>query len=260
MAFADVNGQHLYFEDAGGSGIPVIFSHGFLMDHEMFAPQVSALAGDFRCITWDERGFGQTEATGPFSYWDSAADALALLSHLDIDAAFFVGMSQGGFLSLRAALLAPQRVRGLGLIDTSAGVEPAESRPAYEAMSSEWVTNGPSEALSGAVAAVIMSPGYDPAPWIAKWMARPKESILEPFRTLMGRDDLWDQVSQIVAPAIVFHGEADAAFSMDEAERLAHTLPRCEELVRIAGAGHAANLSHPDEVNGPLREFLGRHS
>ena len=226
----------------------------------MFAPQVSALAGDFRCITWDERGFGQTEATGPFSYWDSADDALALLSHLGIDAAFFVGMSQGGFLSLRAALRSPGRVRGLGLIDTSAGVEPEESRPAYEAMSSEWVTNGPSEALAGAVAAVIMSPGYHSAPWIAKWMAKPKESILEPFRTLMGRDDLWDHVPQIVAPAVVFHGEADAAFAMEEAERLAEALPRCEELVRIAGAGHAANLSHPDEVNGPLREFLRRHS
>ena len=161
---------------------------------------------------------------------------------------------------MRAALRSPQRVRGLGLIDTSAGVEPEETRPAYEAMSTEWVTNGPSEALTVAVAAVILSPGYDPAPWIVKWQASPKESILEPFRTLMDRDDIWDQVPQIVAPAIVFHGDADAAFPMDEAERLAQTIPHCEELVRIAGAGHASNLSHPEEVNGPLREFLRRHS
>jgi 3-oxoadipate enol-lactonase len=260
MAFADVNGHHVYFEDSGGSGAPVIFSHGFLMDHEMFAPQVSALADEFRCITWDERGFGQTEAHGSFTYWDSAEDALALLSHLGIDSAFFVGMSQGGFLSMRAALRAPQRVRGLGLIDTSAGVEPEETRPAYEAMSTEWVTNGPSEALTGAVASVIMSPGYDPAPWIAKWEAKPKESILEPFRTLMDRDDIWDELPEIVAPAIIFHGDADAAFPMEEAERLARAIPRCEGLVRIAGAGHASNVSHPDEVNGPLREFLRRHS
>ena len=82
MPFADVNGQHLYFEDHGGSGPPVIFSHGFLMDHEMFAPQVSGLSDTFRCITWDERGFGQTPATSPFTYYDSAADCLAILDHL----------------------------------------------------------------------------------------------------------------------------------------------------------------------------------
>ena len=46
MPFADVNDQHIYFEDSGGRGPAVIFSHGFLMDHEMFAPQVAALCGD----------------------------------------------------------------------------------------------------------------------------------------------------------------------------------------------------------------------
>jgi pimeloyl-ACP methyl ester carboxylesterase len=90
MPFADVNGQHVYFQDSGGDGAAVIFSHGFLMDHEMFDPQVEALSGEFRCITWDERGFGQTDAAGPFSYWDSADDALALLSHLGVQKAFFV--------------------------------------------------------------------------------------------------------------------------------------------------------------------------
>ena len=123
MPFAEVNGQHIFFEDSGGNGAPVIFSHGFLMDHEMFAPQVEALADDFRCITWDERGFGQTPASGPFTYYDSASDCLALLGHLGIDQAVLAGMSQGGFLSLRAALTAPDRVKALVLIDTQSGTE-----------------------------------------------------------------------------------------------------------------------------------------
>jgi pimeloyl-ACP methyl ester carboxylesterase len=260
MPFADVNGQHIYFEDSGGSGAAVIFSHGYLMDHEMFEPQVAALSGEFRCLTWDERGFGQTEAGEAFTYWDSADDALALLSHLDLDAAFFVGMSQGGFVSMRAALRAPGRVRGLGLIDTQAGLEAEEVRPLFEGMATDWATNGPSDELTGAVAGMIMSPGYDHTGWIAKWQAVPKEGILVPFRTLMDRDDIWDRLPEIAAPAIVFHGEEDVAIPMEKAERLASELPNCEGLVRIAGAGHAANLSHPDEVNGPLRDFLHRHA
>src|SRR3954469_15711509 len=217
MPFADVNGQHVYFEDSGGDGSAVILSHGFLMDHEMFAAQVAALAGEFRCIVWDERGFGGTEATGPFTYWDSADDALALLSHLGIERAFFVGMSQGGFLSLRAALRAPERVLGLGLIDTQSGPEPPEALPVYEAMTEEWVTNGPSDDLAEGVAGIILGPAGH-APWIAKWQARPKEFIAEPSRPRAGREDTPARLAEITAPAIVFHGEADAAIPMERAE------------------------------------------
>jgi hypothetical protein len=42
MAFASVNGQQIYFEDTAGQGAPVVLAHGFLMDHEMFAPQVAS--------------------------------------------------------------------------------------------------------------------------------------------------------------------------------------------------------------------------
>lgn len=259
MSFADVNGQHIYFEDSGGDGPAVLFSHGFLMDHEMFAPQVDALSGEFRCVTWDERGFGQTDASGGFTYWDSADDALALLSSLGVQQAFLVGMSQGGFLSMRAALRYPDRVLGLGLIDTQAGVEPDESRPVYQAMNDDWVANGPSDDLTGAIASVIMSPGYDHSAWLAKWKARPKDVLQEPFRTLMTRDDISARLPEITAPAIVFHGEADVSIPMVKAEQLQADLGNCETLVRIAGAGHASNLSHPSEVNGPLLEFLRRH-
>jgi pimeloyl-ACP methyl ester carboxylesterase len=260
VAFADVNGQHIYFEDSGGTGPAVLFSHGFLMDHEMFDAQVEALSDAYRCIAWDERGFGQTEANGDFTYWDSADDALALLAHVGVEQAFFVGMSQGGFLSLRAALRAPERVLGLGLIDTQSGPESAEALPVYDAMTEDWLANGASDDLAAGVASVIMSPGYDHAPWVAKWQARPREFISIPYRTLTGRDDISDRLPEITAPAIVFHGEADVAIPMERAEQLLHEMPNCEELVRIPGAGHASNLSHPEAVNGPLAAFLRKHS
>ena len=255
MPFADVNDQHLYFEDSGGDGPPVLFSHGFLMDHDMFAPQVEALAPEFRCITWDERGFGQTPATGPFTYWDSAADCLALLDHLGIDAAVLAGMSQGGFLSLRAALTAPERVRALVLIDTQAGVEDPDTLPLYQAMNDEWVANGPGN-VQDAIAGLILGGEVDHTPWFAKWNAAPKENLALPFECLVGRDDISDRLSEITAPAIIFHGDADVAIPMDKAEELCAGLADCRGIVPVAGAAHAPNLSHPDAVNGPLVEFL----
>ena len=157
MPFADVNGQRIRFEDTGGDGPPVILSHGFLMDREMFAPQVEALHPEFRVITWDERGFGETEFDGePFTYWDSARDCLGLLDHLGIEQAVLGGMSQGGFLSMRAALLAPDRVRALVLIDTQSGTEDPERLPAYRQMQETWLQVGPVDELTQAIAGLII--------------------------------------------------------------------------------------------------------
>ena len=78
MPFADVNDQHIYFEDSGGDGAAVIFSHGFLMDHEMFEPQVGALSGEFRCVTWDKRGFGQTRATRGLTIFADQRSAMCI--------------------------------------------------------------------------------------------------------------------------------------------------------------------------------------
>jgi len=112
MPHADVNGQRIFFEDTGGDGPPVILAHGFLMDHEMFVHQVAALRDDYRVITWDERGFGQTEYDGePFTYWDSANDCLALLDHLGIDQVLSViGGSMGGMQVLEWAATYKERV------------------------------------------------------------------------------------------------------------------------------------------------------
>jgi 3-oxoadipate enol-lactonase len=255
MPFADVNDQHVYYEDSGGEGPPVIFSHGFLMDHEMFAPQVAELSNEFRCITWDERGFGQTPVTAPFTYYDSAADCLALLDHLGIERAVLAGMSQGGFLALRAALTAPLRVKALVLIDTQAGVEDPETLPLYQAMHDEWLANGPGN-VQDAIAGLILGGGYDPAPWIAKWHEAPRENMTLPFRCLVDRDDITDRLGEILCPAIIFHGDADQSIAMTDAEALRDGLKGCERLVVVAGAAHASNLSHPDQVNGPVREFL----
>ena len=257
MPFAEVNGQRIRFEDSGGDGPPVILSHGFLMDREMFAPQVGALSPEFRVITWDERGFGETEFDGePFSYWDSARDCLSLLDHLGIEQAVLGGMSQGGFLSLRAALLAPQRVRALVLIDTQSGVEDPERLPEYRQMQQTWLELGPVDELAQTIANLIIGDPVLNEVWIAKWRQLPRQSLKAPGDCLFDRDDITDRVNEIECPAIVFHGTADQSIEIEKAEELCQNLPGCTGVVRVEGGPHASNLTHPEQVNGPLLEFL----
>jgi 3-oxoadipate enol-lactonase len=258
MSFAEINGQRIRFDDTGGEGPAVILAHGFLMDRTMFAPQVAALAGEFRVITWDERGFGETEYDGqPFSYWDSARDCLGLMSHLGIERAVVGGMSQGGFVSLRAALLEPERVRALVLIDTQAGVEDPVRLPAYRQMQQTWLEAGPVDELTDAIANLILGTPELNSVWVEKWRGLDRErSMKEPGDCLLNRDDITERLVEISCPAIVFHGTADVSIDMERAEQLCNGLAGARPLVRVEGAPHAANLTHPEQVNPPLLDFL----
>jgi pimeloyl-ACP methyl ester carboxylesterase len=261
MGTATINGIDIRFEDSGGDGPPVLFSHGFLMDHTMFDEQVAALGSDYRCIRWDERGFGDTPAPGPFSYWDSAADAIGLLDHLGIDRAVFVGMSQGGFLSLRAALTAPDRVRALVLIDSAADVDDAETIAGYEQMFA-GIEHGSDEDRAGifaVVAAMILGDEQLAQAWIPKWhalAAQEMDGLRATVGALLERDDVSDRLAEITCPTLIVHGTADQAISIDRAEATCSALPDCRGIERVDGAAHAPNMTHPAVVNPALRRFL----
>jgi pimeloyl-ACP methyl ester carboxylesterase len=259
MAYADVNGQRLNYEDTGGDSTDVIvFSHGLLMDHEMFAPQVDALRDRWRCITWDERAHGVTQTTpDDFSYWDSASDALGLLDHLGVERAVFAGMSQGGYLSLRAALTAPERVRALVLIDTQSGVEDPANLAAYDQLIDTWATadEAPQEILD-IVAAIILGNDWPGTPaWQDKWRKVAPDQLRQAYKTLVSReDDVTSRLPELSIPTLVVHGEQDAAISVPLAQQLADSLGG--KLAVVPGAGHAANLTHPEQANNAIEAFL----
>jgi len=260
MPYAHVNGQRLYYEDTGGDGPAIVFSHGLLMDGSMFAPQVQALRGAWRCITWDERGHGQT-ATGtcaPFSYYDSADDVVALLAHLGIGRAVFAGMSQGGYLSLRAALRHPQVVRALVLIDTQALPEEAEKMAGHQVIIQEWLERGLSDERARTIEHIILGDGWEGASaWRAAWQRMQPADLLACFTTLATRDDISGELGRITAPALVLHGDADHAIALERAQAMAAGLPHARMVV-VPGAGHAANLTHPQPVNAALAQFLAQ--
>lgn len=254
MQTAQINGTTIAYEDTGGKKPVVILSHGFLMDHSMFDAQVTALRDTHRVITWDERGFGGTKATGDFSYWDSANDVLGLMDHLGIRSAVLGGMSQGGFLSLRAALTAPERVEALILLDTQSGVEAPETVEPYNQLHAAWVEHG-AVAVQDIIAGIILGPGEWPE-WFAKWGAMEPDQFTAAFNCLMHRDDITDRLGEITCPALIVHGTADVAIPMEKAEVLRDRISGPTTLVPVEGGPHAANMTHPAETNRAIVQFL----
>ncbi|MGW5116331.1 alpha/beta fold hydrolase [Streptomyces noursei] len=260
MPYATVNGQQLYFEDSGGDGPVVVFSHGNLMDRRMWAPQVEAMRGEFRCVVWDERLHGLSEDDGElYTYWESADDLLGLLDHLGISRATLVGHSQGGFLSLRAALRAPERVKALVLVDTAAVAWPPEALAQMNGVSEAFRAGGPDMVAPVLLDLLLGKPAIHEE-WLRSWREQPRTRLADAVAVLMSVDDVSGRLGEITAPALIVHGERDQPVPLALGQMLRDRLPGALDLLVVPGAGHTPNLTHPEATNGPLTTFLRHHA
>lgn len=262
MPQANVNDQTLHYEDSQGNGPAVIFLHGFLFDQTMFDAQVAVLEKDFRCIRVDTRGFGQTEWDGrEFDLYDIVADTIGLLDHLGIDQANFVGMSQGAYAAARLVVKHPERVKALVLISTRKDIQSEEFNQNYKALRDAWVAIGANDEMVNSLMTLLIGDqetfGEHWQNWRSRWENFPGNNMYHTINALLARIPLTDaQIQQIEAPVLSIHGLDDLGTPVNLADRLYDLLPNGKGKVRIAGAAHAVNLTHPEEVNGPLRDFL----
>lgn len=103
-----------------GSGEPVVLLHGFLETIEMWKDLEPEFARTHQVICIDLLGHGQTESLGYVHTMEDMANAvLAVLQHLNIEKAKFVGHSMGGYVALALAELKPQLFEGLCLMNST---------------------------------------------------------------------------------------------------------------------------------------------
>jgi pimeloyl-ACP methyl ester carboxylesterase len=108
--YVEANNARFWVEQAG-EGQPVVFLHFGLGGWRVFQPELRALADQFRCVAYDRRFVGRTEA--PAEPYSDVEDVIALLDALGIEQAALVGLSGGGKLALDVAFAHPERVRAL---------------------------------------------------------------------------------------------------------------------------------------------------
>ena len=126
----------LYFEEAG-SGTPIIFLHEFAADHTNWEPQMRYFSRGHRCIAYSARGYTPSDvppSAEVYTYKHFYTDALAVLDHLKIAKAHFVGLSMGSYSSLQIGLNAPERALSMTLAARRLRLEPRKSRRLPQAM------------------------------------------------------------------------------------------------------------------------------
>jgi pimeloyl-ACP methyl ester carboxylesterase len=83
--------REIAYDDVGG-GPALVLLHPFPFDRRYWAATVPALADGWRVLAVDARGFGESEASGPFTIADLADDLAALLDGLGVPTAAVVGL------------------------------------------------------------------------------------------------------------------------------------------------------------------------
>lgn len=267
MPMLSVNGTELYYEDTGGTGEAVVFSHGLLWSTRLYDPQVEALRSRYRCIAYDHRGQGRS-AVPPDDIIDMEtvyADAVALIEKLGVGPCHFVGLSMGGFVGMRIAARRPDLLRSLVLLETSADPEPVENAPKYKRLNLVARYLG-LRLVASPVMKIMFGRSFltDPgrAPERALWRSRLVENRRDIWRAVNGviyRKGVAEELGRIRTPTLIAVGEEDVATVPAKAERL-HSLIPGSKLVRLPRGGHSSTVEEPALVNALLAPFLDEHS
>jgi pimeloyl-ACP methyl ester carboxylesterase len=247
-----------------GSGPAVIFQHGTFMDHTMFAPQVAAVAGaGSRAVSYDSRALVDPSSLHTLS--DLAGDCLALADSLAIDRFVLCGMSVGAFMAIELALMRPDRLRGLILIDGKAAAYSREEREALVPRFEPLDVDGPvPEAFARWVAPLCFgrtTASNNPAlveHWVERWTTViPARAVHRQYRSWIDRVDRRPRLTEITVPTLLIHGEEDVPTPLAHSLGMHSAIPG-SRLVVIPGAGHTSNLEQPGIANEAMLDFLRR--
>jgi len=258
MAFMVKAGFRLYYEDTGGPLPAVLFLHGAGGNHLSWWQQVPVFAEEYRCITADQRGFGQSPdvdgGPGPAAL---ATDALALLDHLGIARAAIVAQSMGGWAAVGAAVRAPERFWAIALANTVGNLTNTEIAATRQQL-------------------VASSPPRPAVLWHGA--LGPTFRHAEPVRTFLYAQvaglnparpaDFSDQMSRLTTPVeryaatrvpTLFLTSTEDGLIWPELSRTVHEAVPGSRFVRVDGAGHSTYFERPEVFNREVGAFLKEH-
>ncbi|OBT63966.1 hypothetical protein VE03_05989 [Pseudogymnoascus sp. 23342-1-I1] len=228
-------------------------------------------------------GHGATDsATEHFTYWDTATMALQAMEALGVEKAFALGTSQGGWMVVRMALLAPEKILGLLPLGTSMDYESATSRekgcwdpktnllPFYQ----KWSVPDPDFVVDEVWRGLVTSLGFSgtvSAETTAFWDATLKEvysgekgrkKLRMAAINLLERDGLLLRLGDIKCPVYWLHGPEDPVFgNVVPVEQIKlFTSSQEATLTWVENAGHYLNATSPKETEEAILKMVGKYA
>jgi len=265
MPLAKINGVNLFY-DVEGQGEPVLFIMGTGLTHSLWSRQVDAFKKRYQCISYDNRGTGQTDRTAEgHTVANFAEDAAGLLNHLGIRSAHVIGWSLGSCIGQELAIHHPDKVKSLILVATWCKPYPFLRRR-FE-VQIEIAKSGDQKLLGAySVLHLFRADHLDEHDQeVSEFQRRslegagrsPMETLIAHYRMDIEHDTA-DRLSKIKVPTIVLGGQDDALIRAPYQEEV-HRRIAGSEINLIPKADHMAMVMIPDVINQIALDFLERH-
>ncbi|KAI6779239.1 uncharacterized protein J7T54_007766 [Emericellopsis cladophorae] len=243
----------------------------------------ASLTSAVNLLAIEPLGHGATSSTAEhFTYWDSAVMALQVMEALGVKEAFALGTSQGGWMVVRMALLAPEKIRGLLPLGTSMDYESSASRekgcwdpktqlmPFYE----KWSTPSPDFVVDEVWRGMVAQLGFSAAvtqETLSFWDQTLKEvysgeagrkKLRMALINLMERDGLLCRLRDIKCPVYWLQGPEDPVFGKTvPAEHIEMFTASPEAtLTFVDGAGHYLNATSPKETEEAILKMVRKYA
>ena len=241
----------LYFE-VHGTGDPILFVHGFSLDHRIWQPQIEYFQNTNQAICYDLRGFGKSSL--PTHHYSHHEDVKTLLDYLETGKVHLVGLSLGGEVAIDFSIVYPNQVKTLTLIDTSLGGY--HSKVDWRVYAEELcIDQAKQNWLNHEVFKYSCS-----KPKIKKQL---EQSIADysgwhwlhhDFRTKLVPSAI-DRLSEITVPTQIIVGQNDLDYYQSIA-KVVHQQIHNSFLTVLPHIGHLANIENPQEINNLINKHF----
>jgi 3-oxoadipate enol-lactonase len=231
----------------------------------MWRNQIPTLrSAGFRTLTLDPPGHGQSKGVDrKFTMDECARAALQVLDAANVHRpVLLLGTSWGGMIGPRIALLAPDRVRGMLLTNTT-----AESAALFDWARATLLTkmlaiSALDKVVDGMVVSLQLARetrrrnpelGAELSRNYRSWNRR---GFINTVRSvLVDRDSSLDTLHNVQAPALVVSGKEDTILPAPHSRRIVERLPKARH-IEVDGAAHLVPLEAPDAVNRLILDFI----
>lgn len=256
---AKLNGVEIAYSIEGDTGPWLVMSHSLGCTQAMWDPQMLALAGRYRVLRYDTRGHGSSEGPpGAYTLEQLADDAAALMDHVGVQRAIWVGFSMGGMIGQVFALRHAARVQALVLADTT-----SEHHATPQSIWDERIRLAHEHGMAPLVQPAI-------GRWFTPAFREAQPEVVARTAAAIGGTSVngWagccaaiasvhttPHLHAISCPAIVIVGEHDIGTPLASALTIHRHLPN-SVLIVIADAAHMTCIEQPAQFNRALRVFL----
>ena len=263
-------GIELFYDLKGQGNETVVFLNGIMMSTESWKMQSDLFSKKYTVLLNDFRGQGRSSMPDePYTFDQHVEDLKALLDHLKITSAHFVGTSYGAEVGMKFALKYPKQIKTLTLATAV-----SESDFLLKEKVESWAIAARHAISYGEKADFFLlsapfnfsSPFLEKNPdFYEKQIAKIKElpdswfkafiRLCDCFKTL----DATKELHKLKMPVFVLAGEYDILKSVRFSAIMSKKISNVEAMI-VMDAGHALVIEKAAEFNSAVTGFIDKHS